>query len=88
MKVRMLVSTAYKKPLVKGDEVDVPKDFAERWVKNGIAEIIGEAEPETEESKEVDLKSMSAKDLYALCVEKGIEVEQKQPKAYYIEKLA
>lgn len=35
-----------------------------------------------------DYESMSAKELYALCKEKGIEVEAKKSKEYYIEKLA
>lgn len=33
-------------------------------------------------------KDMSNKQLYDMCVEKEIEVEAKQPRAYYIEKLA
>lgn len=35
-----------------------------------------------------DYESMSAKELYALCKEKGIDVEAKKSKEYYIEKLA
>ena len=35
-----------------------------------------------------DYNGMSAKELYALCKERGIEVEAKQGKEYYIEKLA
>ena len=35
-----------------------------------------------------DYESMSAKELYALCKEKGIDVESKKSKEYYIEKLA
>lgn len=32
-------------------------------------------------------ESLSAKELYALCKEKGLDVEAKKGKAYYIEKL-
>lgn len=109
VKVQFLVNTAYKGPRTEGDTMDVPKDFAERWSKNGIAKIIGdptaenqevageiEAEPEEEqvepvveaEEDQVDLSKMSAKELFALCQERGIEVEQKKSKEYYIEKLS
>jgi hypothetical protein len=35
----------------------------------------------------IALTEMSCKNLYALCTEKGIEAEQKQPKQYYVDKL-
>ena len=38
MKVKMLVDTHYGDQLKKGKVTDVPKDVAERWEKNGIAE--------------------------------------------------
>lgn len=98
--VRMLVDTAYQGPRKAGDIIQVPEDFANRWVKNKIAalaskdeipqkvEVIGqEPENETEGSGEVDYTNMKAKELYDLCVEKGIEVEAKKSKDYYIEKL-
>lgn len=99
--VRMLVSTAYDGPKKPGDELFVPEDTANRWAKLGIAEIIGkevedddvEDEVETEELEteevedEIDYNSMTGKALFELCKERGIEVEAKQPKAYYIEKL-
>lgn len=44
-------------------------------------------EVEAEEEAAVDPKDMSNKELYALCVEKGLEVEEKKNKAYYLEKL-
>ena len=48
-----------------------------------------EQEQETEEEPETpDYSSMSAKALYALCKDKGLEVESKQSKEYYIEKLS
>ena len=107
-KVKMLVDTAYKGPKKAGDFVDVPDDFARRWAKNGIAEIVEGADTEEEveeteeeveatedegseeqesEEEEVDYESMKAKELYDLCVEKGIEVKKQQPKQYYIDLL-
>lgn len=35
----------------------------------------------------VDYETLKAKELYSLCIEKGVEVQEKQPKDYYIEKL-
>lgn len=118
VKVRMLVNTAYQGPRKEGDVISVPKDFANRWVKNKIAElvlgdendedeeIIGqedenesegtgevtdtqESDGETEEEPGIEemYDAMSAKELYELCQEKGLEVEAKKPKKYYIEKL-
>ena len=43
--------------------------------------------PRKEEDKH-DYSDMNAKDLYALCKQKGIEVEAKRSKEYYLEKLA
>lgn len=110
-KVKLLVNTAYQGPRKEGDVILVPEGFANRWVKNGIAELVSdevdgegdeviteEPENEPEESNEVqegqepeveavDYASMKAKELYDLCVEKGIEVEAKKSKEYYIEKL-
>ena len=110
VKVKMLVNTAYQGPRKEGDVIFVPEDFANRWVKNGIAELVCDDvsgnndvtndandsnEPEgtgdvTEGNKDdsvVDYTSMSAKDLFAACKEKGIDVEAKKSKEYYIEKL-
>lgn len=44
--------------------------------------------PEESTDDKPDYESMSAKELYALCKEKGIDVEAKKSKEYYIEKLA
>lgn len=46
-------------------------------------------EPETDEEQSdvVDYSNMKAKELYDLCVERGIEVEAKKSKEYYIEML-
>ena len=104
VKVQLLVNTAFQGPRKEGDVISVPKDFADRWVKNKIAVLISddeveepkeiidqEIENEPEGSDEVveaiDYSGMKAKELYDLCIEKGIEVEAKQPKDYYIEKL-
>lgn len=104
LKVRFLVNTAYQGPRKEGEEIYVPEDFASRWAKNSIAEIITEDEksdqhdvPEEEvadeeeavkEEDKHDYSDMNAKDLYALCKQKGIEVEAKRSKEYYLEKLA
>ena len=103
LKVRFLVNTAYQGPRKEGEEIYVPEDFASRWAKNSIAEIVTEDEksdqhdvPEevvadevpAEEEDNHDYSNMNAKDLYALCKQKGIEVEAKRSKEYYLEKLA
>lgn len=90
--VKLLVNTAYQGPRKEGDIISVPDDFAARWCKNGIAELVEEVVEEvaegTEEAEEVvDYSKMNAKELYAACKEKGIEVEAKKSKEYYIEKL-
>lgn len=94
-KVKMLVDTAYKGPVKAGEEINVPDDFANRWVKNKIAVLVEEEKEEVVEGTtdaddvaEIDYSSMKVKELYDLCVERGIEVEVKQPKQYYIDKLA
>lgn len=87
MKVEMLVDTAYKGPRKAGDIIDVPDDFGNRWIKNKIAVPVIEEVAE-EPKSEVDYSSMKAKELYELCLSKGIEVEEKKPKQYYIDKLA
>lgn len=86
IKVKFLVDTAYKGPRHEGDIVDVPSDYAKRWAKNGIATII--EEEKKDDVKEKSLEEMNAKELYALCKERGVEAEAKMPKKYYLEKLA
>lgn len=44
-------------------------------------------EEQDEEGEEEDLMKLSSKKLYALCKEKGLEVEPKQSKEYYVEML-
>lgn len=93
-KVKLLVNTAYQGPRKEGDVINVPDDFAHRWIKNKIAEPVVEdevdVEPEVEEipEAEVSYEDMNAKQLYALCKEKGLDVEAKKSKEYYIEKLS
>lgn len=94
MKVKLLVDTAYNGPKRKGTVLEVPEHVASRWAKNKIAEVIeGPQEaPEVieEEAVEeaVDYSKMNAKELYLVCKEKGLEVEAKKSKEYYLEKLA
>ena len=98
VKVKLLVSTAYQGPRREGDVIAVPEDFAKRWVKNGIAEYatgkdaVQEKEPVVKEEKEPETgdnyEGMSAKELFTLCKEKGLDVEAKKSKEYYIEQLS
>lgn len=110
--VKFLTDTAYRGPRKVGETISVPDDFAKRWAKNGIAEIIDangatvplpetdEKEPvnvpgeghvddgsEENENKDEDYSKMNAKELFTLCKERGLEVEPKKSKEYYIEKL-
>lgn len=97
-KVRILVQTRYDGPKFPGDEVEVDNATAKRWCNNGIAEIIEVVEDETPEEivgqdntnteeTPTSYDELTAKQLYELCVEKGIEVEPKQAKQVYIELL-
>lgn len=88
-KVRMLINTAYKGPRFAGEVISVPDDYATRWSKNGIAEVVEEVE-ETEEVEADEPKpyeGMTSKELYALCKERGLDVEAKKSAKYYIEAL-
>ena len=68
-----------------------------RLVKNNIIELVEESkltadsDEEIEvtdvEIKEIPYNQMQAKELYDICVSKGIEVEPKKKKEYYLEKL-
>lgn len=81
MLVKMKVQTNFQGNKLKvGDEFDAKDAVAQRWAKCGIAEII-----DAGESK--DPKDMSAKELYKLCIEKGLEVAEKQPKPVYLKAL-
>ena len=60
------------------DESETPVD---ETIEDGTA-----SERSTDDN--LDYESMSAKELYALCKDKGIDVEAKKSKEYYIDKLA
>ena len=66
--------------ILESDDVDVQGKIDET-IEDGTA-----SERSTDDN--LDYESMSAKELYALCKEKGIDVEAKKSKEYYIEKLA
>lgn len=70
----------------KDDQVDDEKASEEEQ------EVIDDGQEDESQDDgqvgDVDYESMSAKDLYALCKEKGIEAKSKQPKQYYIDLLA
>lgn len=97
--VKFLVNTAYRGPRKEGEVISVPDDYASRWVKNGIAEYVSgqvqesaqepvdDHEEDEKEFETPDIKTMSTKELYALCKEKGIDAEAKKSKEYYLEKL-
>ena len=51
------------------------------------AKPVEDDEDETDDWDEVDYSTMSAKELYEVCVEKGIEVEKKKSSAYYIKQI-
>lgn len=84
----MLVNTNYSGKKAKGKEYTVDDDVAKRWKANGIATIVTESKEEVECQLEVkEFKDMTAKELYEVAVENDLDVEQKKPKAYYIDKL-
>lgn len=71
----------------QGAGVDLPEETAETAEAETAEEAEETKEAEEAEETKVDYESMSNKDLYNLCIEKGIEVEAKRNKAYYVEKL-
>lgn len=68
-------------PADETPETDDVQGQADETTEDGTA-------PEESTDDKPDYESMSAKELYALCKEKGIDVEAKKSKEYYIEKLA
>lgn len=68
-------------PVDETSETDDVQGQADETTEDGTAPV------ESTDDKP-DYESMSAKELYALCKEKGIDVEAKKSKEYYIEKLA
>ena len=43
--------------------------------------------PELEEEEAVDYSEMTAKELYSICKERGIDVQPKKPAKFYINQL-
>lgn len=71
----------HETPVDETPETDDVQGQADETTEDGTA-------PEESTDDKPDYESMSAKELYALCKEKGIDVEAKKSKEYYIEKLA
>lgn len=65
----------------------VPEEDIEEDKEDITQEIENETEVTDEVTETIDYTTMKAKELYDLCVEKGIDVEAKKSKEYYIEKL-
>jgi len=92
MKVKMLKQTFINKPLVIGEEVELLSDLAVRLIKRGIAE---EMIPRND-AGEPDYSSMSNKELFVLCKERGIVLDKElytsksaeEKKEYLIERLS
>lgn len=99
MKVKMLTQTRFEgKVLMLGDEIEVNDKIASRWGRAHIAAIlpndvhdapvaVAAGTAAADEHHEKALADMTAKELYKLCIEKGLEVAEKQPKDVYIELL-
>lgn len=93
MKVLMLKSTNFDGFKEAGKEYEISEDVATRWERNKIAKKVEEEIPEEipeeieEATETIDYSKMTNKELYSLCVERDIEVEQKRNKEYYIEAL-
>ena len=89
MKVKLKTNTCFSGRTLKiGETIEIKDEIAARWFKIGIAEIIEEKPVEVEtENGEVDITKLSAKKLYQLCIEEGLEVEKQKPKQYYIDQL-
>ncbi len=94
-----LLTKSKKIKVVEGKKSVAEIDNANGKVKNTeVSAALDAIESETdltsdealEEDKDntLDYTHMKSKELYEICVEKGIEVEAKQPKEYYIDKLS
>ena len=59
----------------------------EKPVKKSRKPVVVEEDDDDEDEVGNDYESMTAKELYALCVEKGIDVKPKKDKSFYIEQL-
>ena len=67
---------------IMGDEYITKEEHADTEVENKeiTNEVVSEEEVE-------DFENMNAKELFAKCKERGLEVEAKKSREYYIEKL-
>lgn len=81
IQVEMLVNTVFGgRRLLIGDKIEVPEVIGQGWAKRGIAALI----PGQDQEDAIDLGSLTAKQLFDMCVEKGIETEPKLSKEAYI----
>ena len=76
-------------------DVEDVKEIEDKELKKEASEIIEkkeepviEEESEVNDNELVDLTGMTAKQLYALCKDNGLEAEKQKSKAYYLEILA
>lgn len=87
-----LESKTGKELLEIGKELGIPvkamkgKTMAIESIRKARAEQ-GVMPTPVEDNDDTDYSTMSAKDLYKLCKERGIEAEQKKPTKYYVELL-
>lgn len=90
MKVKMLTQTFWNGVRRIDDEVTVDSETGQRWIDKGIASFV-ESTPiaKTSEEEEVDgiYAGKKAKELYDLCVERGIPAEAKKAITYYVDLL-
>ena len=90
IKVIMLVNTTYGgRRLHIDNEVDVPVEVGQRWAERKIAKLVSDEETQIkidfpENVNTENLASYTAKQLYAICVQKGIEAAPRMSKAEYI----
>lgn len=81
--VIMLVDTTFGgQRLHVGEEVGVVDDVAQRWVARKIAKLNAEA------TSQDNIEELSAKQLYAMCIERGIETKPKLEREVYLSLLA
>lgn len=94
--IKQIGSGTSKQFFVNPQEKRAYRGKAKKPSDQAILKIIDKAYPcedadngqEEEEIQATDWdRSMKPSQLYTVCVERGIEVQKKQPKAYYIEKL-
>ena len=80
--VIMLVDTTFGgQRLHVGEEVGVAEDVAQRWVNRKIAKLGAVA------TSHDNIEELSARQLYAMCVERGIDTKPKLGKEVYLELL-